>query len=162
MFDRNISDGQKVVEADPSELDGLPQDYIDRHKPGADGKIRITTDYPDALPVFSFAKSDSLRRRVAAGLRHPRLSQEPGSAHQPAEDALRDRHAARLFQLGRLQRRRQDDRQGPQHRRLHPAGQRRRPPAGRSANSKCCWPRSRRPIPAQRKSGTTKALISPN
>src|SRR5271155_927522 len=65
MFDRNISDGQKVVEADPSELDGLPQDYIDRHKVGADGKVRITTDYPDALPVFSFAKSDSLRRRVS-------------------------------------------------------------------------------------------------
>jgi thimet oligopeptidase len=64
MFDRNISDGQKVVEADPSELDGLPQDYIDRHKPAADGKVRITTDYPDSLPVFSFAKSDSLRRRV--------------------------------------------------------------------------------------------------
>ncbi len=65
MFDRNISDGQKVVEADPAELGGLPQDYIDRHKPGADGKVRITTDYPDALPVFSFAKSDSLRRRVS-------------------------------------------------------------------------------------------------
>jgi len=65
MFDRNISDGQKVVEADPSELDGLPQDYIDRHKPGADGKVRITTDYPDAYPVFTFAKSDSLRRRVS-------------------------------------------------------------------------------------------------
>ncbi len=64
MFDRNIADGQNVVEADPSELDGLPQDYIDRHKPGADGKIQITTAYPDALPVFSFAKSDSLRRRV--------------------------------------------------------------------------------------------------
>jgi thimet oligopeptidase len=64
MFDRNISDGQKVVEADLSELDGLPQDYIDRHKPGADGKVRITTDYPDALPVFSFAKSDALRRRL--------------------------------------------------------------------------------------------------
>ena len=65
MFDRNISDGQKVVEADPAELGGLPQDYIDRHKPGADGKVRITTDYPDALPVFNFAKSDSLRRRVS-------------------------------------------------------------------------------------------------
>lgn len=64
MFDRNISDGQNVVEADPSELGGLPQDYIDRHKPGADGKVRITTDYPDALPVFNFAKSDDLRRRV--------------------------------------------------------------------------------------------------
>ncbi|HZW80183.1 MAG TPA: M3 family metallopeptidase [Candidatus Deferrimicrobiaceae bacterium] len=65
MFDRNISDGQKTIEADPSELDGLPQDYIDRHKPGADGKIRLTTNYPDALPVFSFAKSDSLRRRMS-------------------------------------------------------------------------------------------------
>jgi thimet oligopeptidase len=64
MFDRNIADGQNVVEADPSELDGLPQDYIDRHKPAANGKVQITTAYPDALPVFSFAKSDSLRRRV--------------------------------------------------------------------------------------------------
>ncbi len=64
MFDRNIADGQKVVEADRSELEGLPQDYIDRHKPGTDGKVRITTDYPDALPVFNFAKSDALRRRV--------------------------------------------------------------------------------------------------
>jgi thimet oligopeptidase len=65
MFDRNISDGQKVVEADPSELDGMPQDYIDRHKPSTDGKVHITTDYPDALPVFKFAKSDSLRRRIS-------------------------------------------------------------------------------------------------
>ena len=65
MFDRNISDGQKVVEADPSELDGLPQDYIDRHKPDANGKVHLTTDYPDAYPVLTFAKSDSLRKRMA-------------------------------------------------------------------------------------------------
>jgi thimet oligopeptidase len=64
MFDRNISDGKKTIEADASELEGLPQDYIERHKPGADGKIVITTDYPDALPVFNFAKSDALRRRL--------------------------------------------------------------------------------------------------
>jgi thimet oligopeptidase len=65
MFDRNISDGKNTVEADPAELDGLPQDYIDRHQPGADGKVHLTTDYPDALPVFTFAKSDSLRRRMS-------------------------------------------------------------------------------------------------
>jgi thimet oligopeptidase len=65
MFDRNISDGQKVIEADPSELDGLPQDYIDRHKPDANGKVHLTTDYPDSLPVASFAKSDALRRRMS-------------------------------------------------------------------------------------------------
>jgi thimet oligopeptidase len=65
MFDRNISDGQNTIEADPSELDGLPQDYIDRHKPGADGKIHLTTNYPDALPVLTFAKSNALRRRMS-------------------------------------------------------------------------------------------------
>ena len=64
-FDRNISDDQKKVEvADAKELDGLPQDYIDRHKPGADGKIIITTNYPDALPVLKFSKSDDLRKRL--------------------------------------------------------------------------------------------------
>ena len=64
MFDRNISDGQKEIEADPSELAGLPQDYIDRHKPDANGKVHITTDYPDALPVLNFAKSNDLRKRM--------------------------------------------------------------------------------------------------
>jgi thimet oligopeptidase len=65
MFDRNISDGKKEIEADPSELEGLPQDYIDRHKPDANGKVHITTDYPDALPVFTFAKSNDLRKRLS-------------------------------------------------------------------------------------------------
>jgi thimet oligopeptidase len=65
MFDRNISDGQNTVEVtDPSDLDGMPQDYIDRHKPNADGKIIITTDYPEVLPALKFVKSDKLRRRL--------------------------------------------------------------------------------------------------
>jgi len=65
MFDRNISDGKKEITANPSELDGLPQDYIDRHKPDANGKVHITTDYPDALPVMNFAKSNDLRKRLS-------------------------------------------------------------------------------------------------
>ena len=65
MFDRNISDGQKTVLVNSvSELDGLPQDYIDHHKPGPDGKIHITTDYPDVLPALKFVKNDDLRRRL--------------------------------------------------------------------------------------------------
>jgi len=65
MFDRNISDDTKTVEVtDVSELDGLPQDYIDSHKPGADGKIRITTNHPDLFPALTFAKSDALRRSL--------------------------------------------------------------------------------------------------
>ncbi len=102
MFDRNISDGKKTVEAEVSELDGLPQDYIERHKPGADGKIVITTDYPDALPVFNFAKSDSSAPAVEHRFQYPCLSEEPGSPIQLNEDAVRDRNASRLFQLGGL------------------------------------------------------------
>jgi len=65
MFERNISDDQKKVEVtDPKQLDGLPQDYIDRHKPGPDGKLYITTNYPDALPAMKFSKSDDFRRRL--------------------------------------------------------------------------------------------------
>jgi thimet oligopeptidase len=64
-FDRNISDDQKKVEvADAKELEGLPRDYIEHHKPGADGKIIITTNYPDYGPAITFSKSDSLRRRL--------------------------------------------------------------------------------------------------
>jgi thimet oligopeptidase len=64
-FDRNISDDQKKVEVtDAKDLDGLPPDYIEHHKPGADGKIYITTNYPDYGPVITFGKSDSLRRKM--------------------------------------------------------------------------------------------------
>jgi len=64
-FDRNISDDQKKVEvADAKEVDGLPPDYIEHHKPGADGKIYITTNYPDYGPAITFSRSDSLRRRL--------------------------------------------------------------------------------------------------
>ena len=67
-FERNISDDQRSVSADPSELEGLPQDFIDAHKPGPDGKVQISTDFAQALPVMTLAKSDSLRRRVWEGI----------------------------------------------------------------------------------------------
>jgi len=61
-FSRNIrSDRRSVTVKDAAQLAGLPEDYIARHPAGADGTITITTDYPDALPVFSYAESDSLR-----------------------------------------------------------------------------------------------------
>src|SRR5215470_1805567 len=63
-FDRNISDDQKIVPAEAAELVGLPQDYIERHKPGPDGKVQISTNYPDSLPALKFAKSDGFRHRV--------------------------------------------------------------------------------------------------
>jgi thimet oligopeptidase len=68
-FERNINEGQKTVSVtDPSELDGLPQDYLDRHKRNKDGVITITTDYPDIFPALTFSKSDALRRRLSLAL----------------------------------------------------------------------------------------------
>jgi thimet oligopeptidase len=56
-FERNINDGQKIVEVrDATELSGLPQDYLDAHKPDKNGVIHITTDYPDYGPVMDFRR----------------------------------------------------------------------------------------------------------
>ncbi len=64
-FDKNIrSDVRTVTAANVSELEGLPADYISRHKPDANGVITLTTDYPDALPIFTYAKNEALRRRM--------------------------------------------------------------------------------------------------
>ena len=63
-FDKAIADGRKTVQADPAELEGLPADYIAAHAPGPDGKVTISTDYPDLIPVMTYAKSEGLRRRL--------------------------------------------------------------------------------------------------
>jgi thimet oligopeptidase len=64
-FERNINDGTKTIEVrDASELKGLPQDFIDSHKPDKAGVIHITTDYPDYIPAMNFAVSNTLRRRL--------------------------------------------------------------------------------------------------
>jgi thimet oligopeptidase len=64
-FARNIREDVRIVYADNvKELEGLPQDFIDRHKPEADGRIKLTINYPDAIPVFTYAKSESLRKRM--------------------------------------------------------------------------------------------------
>ncbi len=64
-FSRHIrADVRSVTVRDPAELDGLPPDYVARHAPGPDGAITITTEYPDATPVFLYGHSGDLRRRL--------------------------------------------------------------------------------------------------
>jgi thimet oligopeptidase len=63
-FSRNIQEGGKTITATPEELDGLPQDYRDRHQPNTEGQITITTDQPDMQPVMTFASSAGLRHRM--------------------------------------------------------------------------------------------------
>jgi thimet oligopeptidase len=63
-FDRNIRTDLRTVKTDARELEGLPRDYVARHKPDANGRITLTIDYPDSLPVFSYAKDEDLRKRM--------------------------------------------------------------------------------------------------
>lgn len=64
-FGRNVQEGGNTATIeDAAELDGLPPDFLEAHQPGADGKIVLTTDFPDYLPVMTFAKSRDLRLRM--------------------------------------------------------------------------------------------------
>ena len=64
VFDKNIREDVRRVALDPAELDGLPADYIAAHPPGPDGKVEITTDYPDYLPFRTYARSTPARKRL--------------------------------------------------------------------------------------------------
>ena len=63
-FGRNIDDSVLKITATRAELDGLPADYIERHKPDAQGLYTLTTDPPDAYPVLDFAKNAGLRHKM--------------------------------------------------------------------------------------------------
>src|ERR1700728_2340104 len=64
-FGRNVQEGGNTVTVDDAkELEGLPPDFLEAHQPGEDGKITLTTDFPDYLPVMTFARSSELRRRM--------------------------------------------------------------------------------------------------
>jgi thimet oligopeptidase len=63
-WDRNIRTDLRTVKTDAGALEGLPRDYIARHKPGPDGAITLTIDYPDSLPIFSYAQNEDVRHRM--------------------------------------------------------------------------------------------------
>lgn len=64
-FDRNIREDVRTLELDSVEdLAGLPEDYIAAHPPGEDGKILITTQYPDLFPFITYSESDELRKEL--------------------------------------------------------------------------------------------------
>ena len=61
-FDKNIREDVRSIKLSSAEdLAGLPEDYIQNHPAAEDGKITITTDYPDYVPFITYAKSDARR-----------------------------------------------------------------------------------------------------
>ncbi len=64
-FNRNIRSDTRFIYLDSQkDLSGLPEDYVDAHHPNDDGKIRITTNYPDLVPFMNYAHDGDCRRRL--------------------------------------------------------------------------------------------------
>jgi thimet oligopeptidase len=64
QFGRNISEDVRSVKLAPAALDGLPADYVAAHPPGPDGKVVITSNYPDYFPFMMYAKDGRAREQV--------------------------------------------------------------------------------------------------
>lgn len=54
-FEANIASAVGRIEVRPSQLGGLPPDYIEKHPPLPNGRVAITTDYPDYVPFVTYA-----------------------------------------------------------------------------------------------------------
>lgn len=63
-FDRNIRSDTRTAMLDPAALAGLPEDYVRSHPVGEDGRVRITTEYPDFIPFLTYATNASAREEL--------------------------------------------------------------------------------------------------
>ena len=66
-FDKNIVDGGRTywVERGHAGLSGLPQDFLASHPEAEDGRVALSTDPPDRLPVMVYAEDAELRREYS-------------------------------------------------------------------------------------------------
>ncbi len=64
-FSENIANLEGSIElGSTGELAGLPADYLAAHPAGPDGRVRLTTRYPDVGPVLAYAEVSEVRRRL--------------------------------------------------------------------------------------------------
>ncbi len=75
-FSRNIRDDVRAIElTGPEELEGLPADFAQARPPGPDGRIRITTNYPDYIPFMAYARSSRARRALMTEMQNRAVPQ---------------------------------------------------------------------------------------
>ena len=92
-FNRNIRESVLKPEVDPSELDGLPADYVRAHPRRRTGRVALFTDSPDYFSFMSYAKSVPARERFR--------KLDPQRAH-PDNLAMLDRMLAQRHELATL------------------------------------------------------------
>ncbi|WP_127474034.1 M3 family metallopeptidase [Microbacterium sulfonylureivorans] len=60
-FSRNVRDGRREITVPAAGLAGLPQDFVDAHPVDADGRVTLTTEYTDLMPVREYASDRDTR-----------------------------------------------------------------------------------------------------
>ena len=64
-FAKNIREDVGEVALDPTQLDGMPADYVAAHPPDASGRVHVTTNYPDLIPFMTYATDEAARKALA-------------------------------------------------------------------------------------------------
>jgi thimet oligopeptidase len=97
-FSKNIRDDVRRVRLDPAQLAGLPEDYVTTHPAGEDGKVELTTDYPDVYPFLTFARDREARHEMLLAFNNRAWPDNDDLLRELL--ALRAEHAALLGYAG--------------------------------------------------------------
>lgn len=68
---RHIRDDVRSIRVRPEQLAGLPEDFLAEHPADDDGLVTLTTEYPDLLPVRTYATDPEVR--LALTREHQRI-----------------------------------------------------------------------------------------
>ena len=63
-FNTNLDEDTTSIEVTREDLLGMPEGFVSRLKPAPDGKLVLTTKYPDYFPFMENATSGAARRRL--------------------------------------------------------------------------------------------------
>lgn len=81
-FARNIREGARSIRVRPEQLAGLPADFLESHPADDEGLVTLTTEYPDLIPVRTYARDAHVRRaltteylRIASPVNAPVLAE---------------------------------------------------------------------------------------
>jgi len=91
-FGKNIRESKIEVVFTEAELDGLPDDFKKAH-PAKDGKVTLSTDYPDYYPFMTYGKNDAARLKFYKAFR---------KRGHPANIAVLDELIAKRHELATL------------------------------------------------------------
>ncbi len=93
-FSKNIRDGVRSISVAPSALDGLPSDFVESHPADQNGRVVVTTDYPDFVPFMTFSRDRDARAALVTEFLNRAWPENEQPLHELLE--LRREHAQLL------------------------------------------------------------------